>query len=195
MNFDNVIGYNFPNEREWASAALTASPVASSDWTARMRAKSIPHLTPAQIEKFWSLVEVHHPSNCWIWCGTKDAYGYGNFPVIVDGTRRTLKSHRVAYHLLIGPFADDAHHLCKNKPCVNPDHIQTITNVEHARITGRRPKPSLHKTHCPHGHELTPENTIVFFNPSKTGGCICRRCRTCREEVNRKSYLKCKGRL
>ncbi len=78
-------------------------------------------------------------------------------------------AHRVAYELAIGPVPDGlvVDHLCFNRACVRPGHLEPVTQQENVMRA---------RTHCRKGHEFTPENTYV--RPGGTGG-IQRICRTC----------------
>jgi hypothetical protein len=164
--------------KEDAGAVLvTPSGVASSVRSTGMRAKSIPPLTPAQDERFWSKVDVpEQPSCCWEWIGNIHATGYGQFSL----GQRQLLPHRVAYTLLIGPIPLDRQldHLCRNRRCVNPDHLQVATPRINTLRSGAIPAINARKTHCIQGHEYTPDNTK--WNGNK------RSCRLCRVEGYRR---------
>lgn len=165
--------YNSPNEREWDGAASTARPVASERVRSRMRAKSIPHLTPKQQDRFWARVEVHHPAGCWEWIGPRGTRGYGQLFL----NDKCFTAHRVAYALLIEDAPGDMtiDHLCRNKRCVNPDHLRVVTSVENV-LAGLAPTAqNARKTHCINGHEFTPDN--VYQRPNRPTERGCRACR------------------
>ena len=75
-------------------------------------------------ERFWA--KVKKTDGCWLWTGWKNDRGYGNFEV--DSTR-TVKAHRFAYEVLVGPIPDGLtlDHLCRNPSCVNPEHLEPVT--------------------------------------------------------------------
>lgn len=109
-------------------------------------------------------------SGCWEWQGPRDAKGYGNtfFGSRVDGTRRCARVHRKAYEAWVGPIPAGLtiDHLCCNKACANPAHLEPVTNQENRRRAADA------QTHCRHGHPRTPDNIYV-------DGHGRRRCRTC----------------
>lgn len=91
-------------------------------------------------ERFWAKVE--KTATCWVWTGATK-YGYG---VIGVGRRTegTVQVHRLSYELHTGPIPEGLQidHLCFNTACVNPDHLEAVTQQvnlerEHARRAGR----------------------------------------------------------
>lgn len=123
---------------------------------------------------------------CWLWhAGLNDA-GYGQ--INSGGSRgRPLRAHRVLYELLVGPIPDGLviDHLCRNRACVNPSHMEPVTRGENVRrgVGGELSRQRLaSQTHCKRGHEFTPENTHIG---RLTSGYPCRVCRTCRRDKAR----------
>lgn len=113
-------------------------------------------------ERFWACV-VRQDDGCWAWTGAFNR-GYGTFWTGTkrEGAHRT--SWRLAGRALIPGLVID--HLCRNKGCVNPDHLEQVTNRENT-IRG-----ALLITHCPSGHPYSGENLITRANGQ-------RRCRAC----------------
>ena len=113
---------------------------------------------------FWSKVE--KTDDCWLWTGALTGGRYGN--AIVNG--KNVPAHRAAYEELVGPIPEglELDHLCFVTNCVRPDHLEPVTGAENKRRAGAR------TTHCPKGHEYTPENTYV-----RTRGNGRRQCREC----------------
>lgn len=131
----------------------------------------VPWTSPAKFwPRFWGRVERCDSSGCWQWIGAKNQ-GYGK----LRSRGRTYKAHRVAYEALIGPIPDGMviDHLCRNRCCVNPAHLEPVTPVENT-LRGANSV----KTHCPHGHEYTEENTAVYQRSGEARGKY-RACRTC----------------
>ncbi len=116
--------------------------------------------------------------DCWLWTGARSTSGYARLRV--DG--RSVDVHRWAYGLFVGPIPDGLQldHLCRVRHCVRPSHLEPVTQVENMRRgRGIGVRNSL-KTHCPQGHEYTPDNTL------NEGGA--RRCRICRARTKQRSY-------
>lgn len=110
-------------------------------------------------------------AGCWLWTAACAGLGYG---VMRDATKRQTYAHRIAYEIYIKPippgFVID--HLCRNHICVNPHHLEPVTNRENLlRGEGFVGKES-RVTHCPGGHEYTKENTYI----TPKGERDCRAC-------------------
>ena len=78
---------------------------------------------------------------CWIWTGPKRGKGYG----YVSWENRKVSTHRLIWELLVGPIPEGMHldHLCREKLCANPDHLELVTNAENLSRgqTGRYSHP------------------------------------------------------
>lgn len=115
-------------------------------------------------ERFWSKVE--KTDSCWNWTAGKNADGYGYISESVNGVKRHFRAHRLAYELLVEPIPDGLQldHLCRNRACVNPAHLEVVTNTENIhRGVGEAAKNRL-KTQCPQGHDLTGDNVYQYKN-------------------------------
>lgn len=123
---------------------------------------------PPLAERFWAKVE--KTDSCWVWTAATYPNGYGEFGI--EG--RTCLVHRVAWELLVGPIPDglDLDHLCRNRLCVNPDHLEPVTRRENLLRGETIPAFHAAQTHCVHGHEFTPDNTHIERNGSRR----CLRC-------------------
>lgn len=126
---------------------------------------------PRLPERFWSKVSVNE-TGCWVWTA-KVRHGYGQFSLKVNGRELSPRAHRHSYAVLVGPIPEGLHldHLCRVRSCVNPAHLEAVTQAENNR------RAAAARTHCPAGHPFSEPN--IYF--SKRG----RQCRTCRRDRNR----------
>jgi hypothetical protein len=124
-------------------------------------------LLAVSARRFWLRAEPQ-ASGCWMWTGaTKQGYG-----AVTIGGRRSQYAHRVAFEMINGPIPDGMHidHLCRNKLCIRPGHLEAVTQAENnARAVAWRPVV----LHCRRGHLMDAANTYVRTDGTK-------RCRTCR---------------
>jgi hypothetical protein len=115
---------------------------------------------------------------CWLWRGAIDRGGYGVFSIgsRTDGSRKMVKAHRVAYELLAGPIPAglELDHKCRNRSCVNPDHLEPVTGPENTRRGEGISVKNARKTHCKAGHAFDELNTS--FTKQKHRVCLaCQR--------------------
>ncbi len=124
--------------------------------------------------RFWSKVTLAGPDECWPWLSTHNHKGYGQF--MVDG--KVKMAHRLAYEDRIGPIPPGLtlDHLCRNRACCNPAHLEPVSNRENILRGNGATARNARKTHCKNGHEFTPDNIYR----SSTG----RECRTCRRAAD-----------
>jgi hypothetical protein len=118
---------------------------------------------------------------CWLWQGRLIKNGYGATKVAGGGT---TTAHRAVYLASGHPIADDAHlhHLCGNKLCVRPSHLQPLSARDHVMTTGSVVAQNAVKTHCVRRHEFTPSNTLVRTDKYGYTRRLCRECRRNRRE-------------
>ena len=115
-------------------------------------------------DRFWSKVQMSTESDdCWPWIGSTTPRGYGKISV----AGRLSYAHRVSFELHVRPIPSGLtiDHLCRNTSCVNPSHLEPVTQA----VNNSRARALI--TSCPHGHPYDEENTGV------DGGS--RRCKAC----------------
>jgi hypothetical protein len=109
-------------------------------------------------------------SGCWLWIGgTNGRDGYGR----IRKNGKMESAHRISYELYKGQIPDglDIDHLCRNHPCVNPDHLEAVTHQTNV-LRGMGDVALARRTNrCKHGHEFTEDNTILHG--------VSRQCRAC----------------
>lgn len=119
-------------------------------------------------------------SGCWEWSGAHfQATGYAVFCIQYDdGKMRPTVAHRVSYELSVGPIPAglSLDHLCRNRGCVNPAHLEPVT-PQMNMLRGEAPAAiGVRTNRCSRGHEYTTENTRIRVYPD---GKTVRRCMAC----------------
>lgn len=119
--------------------------------------------------------------NCVVYAGTITPSGYGN---VYDGYN-PVPAHRLAYELAKGeiPSGLQIDHLCRNRRCCNPEHLEAVTRLENVRRgmagTVRRDRAAA-MTQCKRGHEFTEANTYRH-----NGRRYCKACKAERQRISR----------
>ena len=135
---------------------------------------------PSKADRFWAKVDKGDDDDCWRWTASIYANGYGQFD--------QSGAHRFSYEINHGaiPHGMVIDHLCRERSCVNPSHLELVTQSINVRrgyappiAVTRMKDAAAARTHCKYGHELTPENTYVT---PREGWRQCRACRRGRKQ-------------
>lgn len=129
-------------------------------------------------ERFWEKVDKNGPTPdfaphlgpCWLWLAAKGSQGYAAWSV---SNTESHRAHRWLYQRLVAPVPPELEldHLCRVRHCVNPAHLEPVTNAENNR------RRSLFKTHCKYGHPFDDENTGIYKGLRYCRECGRQRCR------------------
>ncbi len=132
-----------------------------------------------RLEEFLSS-RIEEKGGCWIWKGKISPSGYGVLSPL---------AHRLIFSLLKGEIEDGLvlDHLCRNRSCCNPDHLEAVTSAVNVLRGEALPAQYAKRTHCKYGHPFDADNTYFYPSPNKKLG---RLCKTCRNERKKRFYHK-----
>lgn len=136
-------------------------------------------------DRFWRKVAPADALECWLWTASLNSGGYGQFML----AGRPQRAHRLAYAELVAevPAGLSLDHLCRVRRCVNPWHLDPVTNAVNTARGDLVPGASQRaKTECPSGHPYDEANTR-----RDTDGH--RRCRTCERTQSLAGYYRRKA--
>lgn len=134
-------------------------------------------------KRFWRHIQ-KADTGCWLWTASGLPGGYGRFGV--DG--RLWLAHRWSYEHFVGKIPEglEIDHLCKQRRCCNPSHLEPVThtvNVRRGDVASVNRARLIAITHCPKGHTYDAVNTHVRANGK-------RQCRACNRESAKRRYHK-----
>lgn len=128
-------------------------------------------------------------SGCWLWTGAVNPHGYGNVGAWIGDRQVTVPVHRLVYQTHKGPIGDGLvlDHKCRTPCCVNPDHLEPVTQAENMRrgsVLAASKALRANQTHCLRGHPLSGANLYVAANGQRR----CRQCSASRDRQRRRLF-------
>ncbi len=130
----------------------------------------------ADSENIWKYITIpKDPKACWIWIGRLSPEGYDKFSFI----NHEYLAHRFVYEYLVGQIPKELQidHLCRNKACVNPHHLEPVTSK--ININRGKGNPNKYKIKCKNGHPFNKNN--IYYQIEN--GYVKRKCVQCRKDA------------
>ena len=121
-------------------------------------------------ERVMRRVQKDAETDCWVYTGTKIYSGYGKISWRQGGKKVDALVHRIIYEIHKGPIPKglEIDHLCRNRACCNPEHLEVVTH----RLNIQRGNNVTNRTHCSAGHPYKGKNLAV----DNRGHRYCREC-------------------
>jgi len=149
--------------------------------------------------RFWEKVNKdgpipkHRPDlgPCWQWVGCLNENGYGHFR---NEQGKTVRAHlySLKHAGICIPEGKEPDHLCRNRACVRPEHMEVVTRRINLLRGNGRTAENASKTHCPQGHPYDESNTRRVI---RRNGLIQRQCKACDRDRNNRRYREIKRRV
>jgi hypothetical protein len=139
------------------------------------------------IERLLARLRVEPETGCWHSGYAPVNKGYIQIVYVENGKRARVMGHRLTYEHFVGPIPEGLtlDHLCRNTSCVNPYHLEPVTNRENGLRGNSRAAMNARKTHCINGHPLSGDNLVVRESEPRR-----RRCRICERAAWERKKLK-----
>ena len=131
------------------------------------------------IERLLERIELDE-RGCWVWTAYVNPDGYA---VLSPDPGHSQLAHRFSYVWHVGPVQPgmELDHVCRNRACVNPDHLEQVTHRENMKRSITRWRHQ-QVAQCPQGHDYSPQNTGISI---QAGGHPNRYCKACRRDRSR----------
>lgn len=126
-------------------------------------------LSPGDIKRFWSKVDIHETDECWEWQACKDNHGYGQFKLSGNG-KGPAKAHRIAWaiHNNSDHCGSIVVHNCKNRACMNPSHLRSVLKGESYSMNRKLTKADVHSIRKEIAEGKTQVNIAAGFHVKRS---------------------------
>jgi hypothetical protein len=140
-------------------------PIQSIEAREKIRQTLRAKAAASAMDRFMDRVAHEPNTGCWLWSGTATVDGYG----VVEVRGKKLYAHRVSYEWFCGPIPErlTIDHLCRVRCCVNPEHLEPVTNVENVKRAAAANRPS----QCRAGHPYDEANSAFYKGRRKCKEC------------------------